>query len=958
MTRPSPVTVLPARVDLLDAAARLILATGGPLPDLERCVVLLPELLHANALRRHLLEHAARQGYHALLGPVITTLPLWLDAQPLAGVTVPGQARRELLLVEALRSHPGVFGAQDPWQLAASLAALFDELTLHRVDIPADLDRFTARLQQAYGIPDRLPAPLGMEASIVHRLWQAWHRQLQDEGLLDPGRAQVQRLAQTGTDQHFFLVGQDDLCETELQWLQQQLQAGRAHAILPPLMPDASGDAGLRIEALGHAPATDPDADPPGACLDLLFDTRQGTLAERAARMAARFPQSPLQAALSTFAAGSAEQEARAIELQVRRWLCDGHQPIGIVTEDRRLGRRVRALLERAGITLQDPGGWALSTTSAAAALERWLQCVEEDFAHEPLLDVLKSAFVFAGEDRDALAESVYRLETDIIRHENIACGLARYRHQIGRRKRHLPTHWNLATAQRLEQLLNRLDQAADPLRPCLDGTHAPVALLDHLQESLQQLGLWRAFEQDPAGQRVLQEWRVLREAARGLTLDMQWIEFRGWLGSALERHDFRPASGPGVVQLLTLQQAQLGRFAGLVIGACDSEYLPVTGSSGPFFNDRVRRDLGLPGWPQQYRLQLNRWRRLLQAAPRVLLSWHREQHGELRTPSAWLALLEAFQQLGWRQGLQDETLGQWLEHPGTRVSGDHPLPLPAPERPPRAQLPAGHLPARLSVSAHGNLIDCPYRFFAASGLALKAREEVREALEKAEYGTLVHRCLEIFHLGRPGFPGPCPSPLPEDQRDAAIALLESVSRQVFSAELEDNFEHRAWLRRWLQRVPDYIAWQLAHQAGRHFAAGEYDAERTLAGGYRLEGRLDRLDQAPDGGIILDYKTGRAPKQQEVDTGEAVQLPSYALLSEALPARVEYLELDGKVATGSALQGAELATLTRAVQQRLETLLQDIVHGVPLPAWGDAETCRHCDFDGLCRKPAWTEPVR
>jgi ATP-dependent helicase/nuclease subunit B len=154
------------------------------------------------------------------------------------------------------------------------------------------------------------------------------------------------------------------------------------------------------------------------------------------------------------------------------------------------------------------------------------------------------------------------------------------------------------------------------------------------------------------------------------------------------------------------------------------------------------------------------------------------------------------------------------------------------------------------------------------------------------------------------------------------------------------------------------IAWQLAHTAGRHFAAGEYDAERTLAGGYRLEGRLDRLDQAPDGGIILDYKTGRAPKQQEVDTGEAVQLPSYALLSETLPARVEYLELDGKVATGSALQGAELATLTRAVQQRLETLLQDIVHGVPLPAWGDAETCRHCDFDGLCRKPAWTEPVR
>ena len=83
------------------------------------------------------------------------------------------------------------------------------------------------------------------------------------------------------------------------------------------------------------------------------------------------------------------------------------------------------------------------------------------------------------------------------------------------------------------------------------------------------------------------------------------------------------------------------------------------------------------------------------------------------------------------------------LEHPATQVAGHHPLPLPRPARQPRAQLPASALPDELSVSAHGTLIDCPYRFFATSGLRLKAREEVKQALEKAEYGTLVHEVLE-----------------------------------------------------------------------------------------------------------------------------------------------------------------------------------------------------------------------
>ncbi len=950
---------VPCRDDLLAVLAQHVITQATTPPDLTDTVILLPDLQFASDLRHHLLRAAATRGFAALLGPHIDTPGHWLEAHTDVDAAIPGQARRELLLVEAIRQHPVVFGTQDPWQLATVLITLFDELTLNRIPIPPRLDDFTALLAAAYGIAQQLPEPLGQEARVVHRLWQAWHTQLQAEGLLDPGLAMLQRLyGHSDNDPlHYVFAGFDALHSAELEWIERLLEARRAHCFLYRRLPVTAAQNPTPAQRLLARATPAHGSTPLGDCLDSVYASGTLALPHRAAALRARHVDSPLAGTLRTLAATSAEQEAHAIELQVRRWLIDGHQPIGIVTEDRRLGRRVRALLERAGVTLQDPGGWALSTTSAAAALERWLETVEEDFAHQPLLDVLKSPFTFPHEDPAAFSNTVFRLERDIVRHEGIARGLARYRAHIDSRLEHYKTAWTAATAARLHQLLNELDQAADPLCDCLAGSHLPGHLLAALRASLERLGMWAAFEHDPAGQRILQVWQQLDAAARHSTMRMTWLEFRGWLGTTLERHDFRPPAGDSVVALLTLQQARLGRFAGLVIGACDSRHLPAATASSPFFNDRVRGELGLPVWPDHYHLQRDRLRRLLESAPRVLMTWHSEDNGELRTPSAWLAAVQDVQQLAWQASLDDAELQALLDAPGARVAGHHPLPMPARTPRPAPVLPAARLPARLSVTAHGNLIDCPYRFFAASGLGLRAREEVRLALEKADYGMLVHTLLHRFHQGGPGFPAPLAT-FDAHNRAAAIAQLETVSRRVFERELEDNYEHRAWLRRWLVLVPQYIDWQIARQPAWHFSAGELERERTLATGQVLEGRLDRLDSGATGDAILDYKTGGIPKQDAVDSGEAVQLPSYALLAEHLPAQVEYVTVDGQVTSTRMLEGEALAQLTRDVQTRLVVLLEAIAAGTALPAWGDSTTCEHCDMDGLCRRQAWSETAQ
>ncbi len=959
MTAYQTVTLVPYSDDILAVAARRIIERAATLPELTNCVVLLPDLQFAPRLRGHLLDAAKAHGHAALLGPDINTIDQWLRDHIPLDQTIPGRARRELMLVEVLRQHPAVFNGADPWQISSCLISLFDELTLNRVSIPDDLDVFIARLQAAYGIDDRLPEPLGVEANMVHRLWQAWHGQLNDEHMLDPGIACLQRLAmsQTATpEKDFFLVGFDQLHAAQLEWIDSLLQSGRATCILYQHSHWLDDSITPPIRTLLQQAQHSSTYNPCSACLDAVFAIGGHSPAERASAFCHDHPDSPLRGHITLLPARSPEQEARAIDLQVRQWLLDGRQCIAIVTEDRRLARRVRALLDRAGIGLEDTGGWALSTTSAAAALERWMETVEEDFAHQPLLDVLKSPFIFPDEDRDQLANSVYRLEQDIIQRENIASGLQRYRKQIKLRLQRLKTSWTEASAEQLQQLLNRLDQGAEPLRACLGVTRSrPVTLLEKLRESLEAMGIWAAFGSDPAGQRIQQEWRLLFDAAKHSNIDMSWVEFRAWFGSALERTDFIPQTSDSPVMLLTLQQSQLGQYDAVVIGACDREYLPASSARSPFFNDPVRTDLGLPAWSENYAQQLQRFRRLLESAPQLLLTWCQENADEQRMPSPWLEAIRTFHELAWQDDLSANELKALLEHPATRVIGNNPLPLPQRQAYPRPALPAALLPAELSVSMHRQLIDCPYKFFAACGLKLKPREAVREAFEKAEYGSLVHKALEVFHKGCPGYPAAFGAAVTAANRTQAIRALERISDAVFARELEDNFEHRAWLRRWQTLLPGYIDWQITRQQGWSFHDAEQQSECELMPGRTLKGRLDRIDSNASGLAILDYKTGSIPRQEQVDSGEEVQLPSYALLTESLPQRVEYLQVDNRISNRICLEGEALAELAGGVKQRLVTVLGELDAGAALPAWGDVKTCGYCEMSGLCRQQAWLD---
>ncbi len=947
----SPVHQLAFGTDALAWLAEHIIDTHrASLPDLSRVVVLLPQLQAAPALQRRLLEAARKAGHPALLGPEISTLRQHIERELPWERPIIGHETRRLILVDALREHPELFNHGNPWNLADALLELFDQLNLAQQRLPASLDDFITQLQRAYRTQNEA---LSREARLVHTLWQAWQQQLDALNLTDLNTAYLLKLGRHQPQRHYYLAGHITLSPAERHWLHRAMARQRAQVLIHGQPLEADAPPGPLLAALPAARRQQNGDDAYSRLLDAVFNPGDDSpLAERARRFASQYPRSPAQKRLSLLSAQHFGDEAQGIVLQILHWRRQGIQHIGLVIEDRLLARRLRALLERHGIALKDASGWALSTTAAAAALENWLACLEEDFAHRPLLDLLKSAFL-----PDIDLRQVHHLERDIIQYENIGRNLGRYRRAIESRSRRLNPARPIDHAPLLT-LLQHLETAAQPLLALRRGRTRSSTFIQALRQSLSLLGLERGLSKDPAGQELLRILGDLEHAARHSHLPLSWQECRDWLGRALEQQNVNPPDPHRhYVELLQLASSGLARYQALVIASLSREHLPGGHHGGPFFNNAVRQELGLPTRRQQQAEQLHHFRRLLEAAPRILLSHHRGEHDT--PPSPWLERLRSFHLLAWRNDLLDSRLHAWLEHGPPQRLPERPQPRPAPS------LPAAAFPASLSTSAHQQLIDCPYAFFAARGLGLEAIEEIREAMQKNDYGQRVHRCLEAFHHDIPGLPGPFGQAVTADNRQAAIDCLQNISQAVFRHDIEDDFRHRGWLKRWQNVIPHYIDWEIRHQTHWRFQNGELKVQRDYLPGHACHGRLDRLDQRRDGGGfgIVDYKTGRYPRRQDVLAGEAVQLIHYACASTFPIGQVQYLDLDRSPGTpGCPLSGDELDKLQHRLLERLRQLTRAIENGAALPAWGDESTCRHCRMKGLCRRGLWwpasSEPGR
>ena len=158
-------------------------------------------------------------------------------------------------------------------------------------------------------------------------------------------------------------------------------------------------------------------------------------------------------------------------------------------------------------------------------------------------------------------------------------------------------------------------------------------------------------------------------------------------------------------------------------------------------------------------------------------------------------------------------------------------------------------------------------------------------------------------------------------------------------------------------RVRDgYLDWLATHQAtGAVYAEGEVWKDMPL-GKLTLVGKIDRIDQMPDGSrCVIDYKTeARGITRARInDAGEDTQLAFYAALLHDDILAAAYVNLCEKEATRTYAQ-AEIVELRDDLINGILSDMERIGEGAPLTALGEGKDCDYCAARGLCRKDFWT----
>ncbi|MEO8187349.1 MAG: PD-(D/E)XK nuclease family protein [Burkholderiaceae bacterium] len=462
----------------------------------------------------------------------------------------------------------------------------------------------------------------------------------------------------------------------------------------------------------------------------------------------------------------------------------------------------------------------------------------------------------------------------------------------------------------------------------------------------------------DSSEYQALARWQELLAEFAALDRTVGRISAAAALGQ-LERigHEtiFQPDGGAPPVQVLGVLEANALTFDHVWIMGLTAEAWPPPSQPDPLLPIELQRAAGMPGASVTAELERSRHQlqRLLQSAPEVIVSHATVDVDRQIVPSPMICSVEPWIPSGRAGRLIDVMTPSTLT-----ITPDAVAP------PWRATT-----PLRGGAAILQNQAACPFRAFAVHRLSAKAIESPHDGFDYRERGQLVHDTLAAFWTS-----------LPEPTREALIATSEPQRHSLLGV-ASDAAQRRLQRRRGTfspaltglesTRLVRVIEQWLQHEieTRSRFRVVAIEDTRTMqVGPLTVTGRLDRVDECPDGArIVIDYKTGGAknPGWLEARPDEP-QLPLYLTASEPAAqaialARVRTGDVgfSGLAAEADLLPGrsnhwngqhASWGALVDYWSDVLERLATSF-------AAGDAavdpkrlpQTCRYCDLPILCR---------
>ncbi len=529
--------------------------------------------------------------------------------------------------------------------------------------------------------------------------------------------------------------------------------------------------------------------------------------------------------------------EAQAIALALREALKTPAKTAALITPDRLLAGRVSALLARWGIEADDSAGKPLSTTPAGTLLLGIASAAAEELAPVPLLALLKHPLVGGeGDDRIAWLDSVRELDLKL-RGPRPPAGIAGLDAHFGAR-----AHW-----QRVRPRI----EAVDGL---LAGPTSLAQLAQSLSNAAQRLSgdaAWRG----PTGRLAAEALAELEASEAAQLLMVASEDVVPLLRQLLDAQAVRPPyGGHPRIFIWGLLEARLQRADLVILGGLNEGVWPALPAPDPWLPPKVRATLNMPTLDNRIGLSAHDFASAL-GAPEVLITRARRDSKSPTVASRFLLRLDAISG-GLPRDIPLERLTAALDDPGSPQPVDRPAPSP----------PSEQRPDRISVTQVDRLKADPFAFYAQAILKLRAIDRLDDDHTARWKGIAVHEVLQEWQQHD------------ECDSDKLRARTERL--------LRDEVIHPMLRALWAPRLLEAIDWIAAMErenqaAGRKPLAAEVSGETALAG-VTVQGRVDRIDRLPEGGLaIIDYKTGQPPTQKSVIEGFALQLGLLGLIGRA-----------------------------------------------------------------------------
>ncbi len=662
-------------------------------------------------------------------------------------------------------------------------------------------------------------------------------------------------------------------------------------------------------------------------------------------------------------------EEAAAIALMMRGALEDrtNANTVALVTADRSLARRVAAELERWDIAVDDSAGRPLADTPPGTFLRHCLAAAAGGLAPVALLSLLKHPLAGGGRSPAGFRAVARHLEHTALRGPRPAAGIAGLKAAVraagqGRKPA------DERTIASLEGMLEELARLMEPLLATFGaGTVALPDLVDRLVETAEALaatdeegGAERLWSGD-AGEALASFLVDLREYGGGLP-PVAADEVPGFFDAMLAGQMVRPRVGAhprlhiwGVLEA-RLQNADLA-----ILGGLNEASWPPEPAADPWMSRPMRAQLGLPSPEKQIGLSAHDFMQGL-CGRQVVLTRAEKVGGQPTVPARWLSRLNAVLRLKEGDSLPGLDDMRWAALASLLSRSRSPQTMP----PPAPRPPADARPTRLSVTRVETWMRDPYSIYARHILKLEPLDPLEADPGAAERGTFVHEALDRFLKA-------FPDDLPEDALDRLLAF----GGQAFGDALAQPVVRAFWWPRF-RRVASWFLDQ--HQERRANALSLFSEVsgaleiKAPHGAFQLTAKADRIDCLREGGyVVIDYKTGTAPSENEVTAGLAPQLPLEAAMVhagawkeaviEGPVTALEYWRLSGGDPPGEVvLRGTgekrkknalELADEARAGLEALVARFQDPdtpYLSVPRPKWAP----RFNDYEHLARVREWS----